>query len=58
VHTWKLPDLDVVAIGSGRFRVVETLRTPDHRFADLVDFRHPPRHCDVDDDEGGRLRVA
>jgi len=37
---------------------METLRTPDHRFADLVDFRYPPRHCDVDDDEGGRLRVA
>jgi haloalkane dehalogenase len=37
---------------------MQTLRTPNERFADIADFPHPPRHCELDDDEGGRLRVA
>ncbi len=37
---------------------MDTVRTPDERFADLADFPYTPRYVDVDDDEGGRLRVA
>jgi haloalkane dehalogenase len=34
------------------------LRTPDGRFANLPDFPHPPRYCELDDDDGGTLRMA
>ena len=37
---------------------METLRTPDERFADLPDFPYEPRYVEVDDLDGGRLRVA
>ena len=37
---------------------METLRTPDERFADLPDFPYEPRYVEVDDGDGGRLRVA
>lgn len=37
---------------------MEALRTPDERFADLPDFPYAPRYVEVDDGEGGRLRVA
>ena len=37
---------------------MESLRTPDDRFAALADFPYLPRYCDVDDQEGGRLRMA
>lgn len=37
---------------------MHTVRTPDDRFAGLTDFPYPPRYCEVDDGEGGRLRVA
>ena len=37
---------------------METLRTPDERFADLPDFPYAPQYVEVDDGEGGRLRVA
>ncbi len=37
---------------------METLRTPDERFADLPEFPYAPRYVEVDDGEGGRLRVA
>jgi haloalkane dehalogenase len=37
---------------------VDTLRTPDERFADLPDFPYEPRYADVPDGEGGTLRVA
>jgi haloalkane dehalogenase len=37
---------------------VETLRTPDERFAGRAEFPYSPRYCELDDDEGGRLRVA
>ncbi|WP_138761005.1 haloalkane dehalogenase [Modestobacter altitudinis] len=37
---------------------MEILRTPDERFADLPDFPYPPRYVEVDDLDGGRLRVA
>ncbi len=37
---------------------MDKLRTPDHRFADLPEFGYPPRYCDIDDDDGGVLRVA
>ena len=37
---------------------MQTLRTPDERFADLPDFPYGPRYVEVDDGEGGRLRVA
>ncbi|WP_431969618.1 haloalkane dehalogenase [Nocardia sp. bgisy134] len=35
-----------------------TLRTPEERFAELPDFPYPPRYCEVDDTEGGSLRMA
>jgi haloalkane dehalogenase len=37
---------------------MQTLRTPDERFADLPDFPYVPRYVEIDDGEGGRLRVA
>jgi haloalkane dehalogenase len=37
---------------------MESLRTPEERFANLSDFGYLPRYCEVDDQEGGRLRVA
>ena len=37
---------------------MQTLRTPDERFADLPDFPYTPRYCEVDDEEGGTLRMA
>lgn len=37
---------------------MQVLRTPDERFADLPDFPYAPRYVEVDDGEGGRLRVA
>ncbi len=37
---------------------MEILRTPDERFADLPDFPYEPRYVEVDDGDGGRLRVA
>jgi haloalkane dehalogenase len=37
---------------------MQTLRTPDERFAGLAEFPYSPRYCELDDDEGGRLRVA
>ncbi len=37
---------------------MEALRTPDERFADLPDFPYAARFVEVDDGEGGRLRVA
>jgi haloalkane dehalogenase len=45
-------------VGHGIFAHMQTLRTPDERFADLPEFAYAPQYCDVDDDEGGRLRVA
>jgi haloalkane dehalogenase len=37
---------------------VQTLRTPDDRFAGLPDFDYPPRYADVRDGDGGTLRMA
>jgi haloalkane dehalogenase len=37
---------------------VDTLRTPDERFADLPDFPNEPRYAEIPDGDGGRLRVA
>jgi haloalkane dehalogenase len=37
---------------------VESYRTPDDRFSDLPDFPWPPSYADVDDQDGGRLRMA
>jgi haloalkane dehalogenase len=37
---------------------VETVRTPDDRFSGLADFDYPPTYAEIDDDDGGRLRVA
>ncbi|MFP5322871.1 MAG: haloalkane dehalogenase [Acidimicrobiia bacterium] len=36
---------------------MQTLRTPDERFADLPDWPFEPRYVEVDDGEGGTLRV-
>ena len=36
---------------------MNTLRTPDERFAGLPDFPFAPHYVEVDDGEGGRLRV-
>ena len=37
---------------------MQTLRTPDERFAGIPNFPYSPRYCELDDDEGGRVRVA
>ncbi|AQT82090.1 haloalkane dehalogenase [Mycolicibacterium litorale] len=37
---------------------MQTLRTPDERFAEIPDFPYQPHYCELDDAEGGRLRVA
>ena len=37
---------------------MQTLRTPDERFADLPEFPYPPNYCDVSDGDGGTLRMA
>ncbi|BBX33745.1 haloalkane dehalogenase [Mycolicibacterium mageritense DSM 44476 = CIP 104973] len=37
---------------------MQTLRTPDERFRDLPEFPYEPSYCEVDDGDGGRLRVA
>jgi haloalkane dehalogenase len=37
---------------------MQTLRTPDERFADLPDFGYEPRYADVPDQDGGTLRMA
>lgn len=37
---------------------MQTLRTPDERFADLPEFPYPPSYCEVADDDGGTLRIA
>jgi haloalkane dehalogenase len=36
---------------------MKTLRTPDERFADLPGFPFEPNYVEIDDGEGGRLRV-
>jgi haloalkane dehalogenase len=36
---------------------MQALRTPDDRFVDLPDFPFAPNYVEVDDGEGGRLRV-
>ena len=33
------------------------LRTPDERFENLADFPYAPNYLDVDDGEGGQLRI-
>ena len=37
---------------------MQKLRTPDERFAGLPDFPYAPRYGEIDDDDGGRLRMA
>ena len=37
---------------------MESLRTPEDRFAALPDFPYSPKYCEVADGEGGSLRVA
>lgn len=40
------------------FTPVQTLRTPDERFAGIPEFPYIPRYSEVSDGEGGQLRVA
>ena len=37
---------------------METLRTPEERFAELPEFPYPPQYAEVPDGAGGRLRMA
>lgn len=37
---------------------MQTLRTPEDRFADLPDFAYEPRYANVPDGDGGTLRMA
>ncbi|MGN6606623.1 MAG: haloalkane dehalogenase [Jatrophihabitans sp.] len=37
---------------------MDTLRTPDERFAGLTDFPYEPQYADVPDQDGGTLRMA
>ena len=36
---------------------MEVLRTPDERFRDLVDFPFSPHYINIDDEDGGNLRM-
>src|SRR3954468_5431058 len=36
---------------------MKTLRTPDEQFVDLPGFDFEPHYVDIDDGDGGRLRV-
>ncbi len=36
---------------------MKTLRTPDDRFQDLADYAFDPNYVEIDDTEGGKLRV-
>src|SRR5579875_241486 len=40
------------------FTLMQTLRTPDDRFAELPEYPYAPRYCDISADEGGTLRMA
>jgi haloalkane dehalogenase len=42
----------------GMFAAMQSLRTPEERFADLPEFPYAPRYCELADHEGGVLRVA
>jgi haloalkane dehalogenase len=37
---------------------MQTLRTPDERFANLPEFPYPPKYCEISDGDCGQLRVA
>ncbi|KGH47986.1 haloalkane dehalogenase [Modestobacter caceresii] len=37
---------------------MDALRTPEDRFTDLPEFPYEPRYVEVDDGDGGRLRMA
>jgi len=37
---------------------MQSWRTPDERFAGLPEFPYTAKYCEVDDGEGGQLRVA
>jgi haloalkane dehalogenase len=37
---------------------MQTVRTPDARFADLPEFGYTPHYCEIGDADGGTLRVA
>jgi hypothetical protein len=39
-------------------RGMKTLRTPDENFADPAEFPYVPTYSEIDDGEGGPLRVA
>ena len=36
---------------------MEVLRTPDERFRDLVDFPFEPHYINIDDEDGGTIRM-
>ena len=36
---------------------MKILRTPDERFQDLADFPYQPNYLQVDDGDGGTLRI-
>jgi haloalkane dehalogenase len=40
------------------FADMQTLRTPEERFTDTSDFPYPPQYGEIDDDDGGVLRIA
>jgi pimeloyl-ACP methyl ester carboxylesterase len=40
------------------FAAMRILRTPEERFSELSEFAYHPEYCEIDDDEGGLLRVA
>ena len=57
VATSTLVEARVIArVVAGGF-VMDALRTPDDRFAGLADYDFAPNYIDIDDTDGGRLRV-
>ena len=48
----------IVVSANGKFAAMRILRTPEERFSELSGFAYRPEYCEIDDGEGGRLRVA
>src|SRR5690349_19355998 len=45
-------------VNGRKFGVMETLRTPADRFRDIPEFPYTPSYSEINDGDGGRLRVS
>jgi haloalkane dehalogenase len=53
-----LANVKAAAARRGKFTNMQIVRTPDERFTDLPEFPYQPRYSEIDDGDGGRIRVA